>query len=224
MQTRKWRVGRQVCRFRSWGGFEKQLGQTLGLWASKEGRYIVIGARVPTRYIQFASIGNGGVKGEATSNYYLKRGERLTVAACRRLMRLGWKGPRKKGNFWNRWRSPVSLGELGSLAVRTLRDVFKMNSPRALEIELGEFPPANVAGTISYYVAAQLAGAFLKKDGAKFILGRTCGHRHNNRDAAETCLAKKPWRKRERAVAMGADGECLEPGPLQKPPSRPKRS
>jgi hypothetical protein len=104
----------------------------------------------------------------------------------------------------------------------TLRDSFKISSPSGLEIELGEFPPVNVAGITSHYVAAQIAGAFLKRDGAKYILVRTCGHRHNNRDAAETCLAKKPWRNLGRVVAMGVDGECLEPGSLGKQASGPQ--
>jgi hypothetical protein len=105
----------------------------------------------------------------------------------------------------------------------SLRDAFNMNSPSGLEIELGEFPPVNVAGITSHYVAAQIAGAFLKRNGAKYILVRTCGHRHNNRNAAEACLAKKPWRRLGRAVAMGVDGECLEPGSLGKQASGPKR-
>jgi hypothetical protein len=64
----------------------------------------------------------------------------------------------------------------------------------------------------------------IELNGAKYILVRTCGHRHNNRNAAEACLAKKPSRRLGRAVAMGVDGECLEPGPLEKQAPGPKRS
>jgi hypothetical protein len=138
----EWLVGKRPCWFERWDDLRIEIGIALRHLAEKDRRYIVISYSEPHRFVQFASSPNGGVKAEAIGNYYLDDNEKLPSSTCRALVKLGWKGPRKKGNFWRRWRSPVPFQELVALAVTTLRDTFKVTSPADLNIERAEFPPA----------------------------------------------------------------------------------
>ncbi len=140
MQGSKWQVGTRTCRYQHWEAFGKELGRLILCLTEADRRFLVIGSQDPCRYVQFASLMNGGVKAEAVSNYYLAKGEKLTAATCRALVKCGWRGPRKRGNFWRRWRSPAPMPEIVWLALSTLRDTFGVVSPADLQVTRGVFP------------------------------------------------------------------------------------
>jgi serine/threonine-protein kinase len=148
MQSRSWQAGSRIHRLRSWDDFGKHLAAHLRQLAACPGRYLVIAGTNSTRYVQFASLTDGAIEGEAVGNDNLAQQEQLNPPSCRRLIRLGWQGPDAsaagKRNFCRQWPPPAPVDAIVALALQTLRDIFAIPAPAAVEIRRGSFasPPA----------------------------------------------------------------------------------
>jgi len=88
-------------------------------------------------YVQFLNFGPPGLRVEAASNRYLAPSVALAPDAEERMGRFGWQWPLDEGeddrNFHREWPNPAPWAEIASLAVRTLRDVFGIESPGRLK-------------------------------------------------------------------------------------------
>jgi hypothetical protein len=127
-------AGRRI-RLQRWGDFRREVAAIIRLLREAEGRFIIFQQRNKHRFVQFRVLDDGAIKGEAVSNNFLEKGERLTAATCRHLVELGWQKPaRTSPNFWSLWTHPLPIGKMVSLAVTTLRDAFEVASPCDLEI------------------------------------------------------------------------------------------
>jgi len=130
------------CRFRRWDRFETELRDLLTLLLQEQRRFVIISQREGNRYVQFAVQKDGAISAEAVSNKFLAGPERLSQAACRKMLKLSWGSPGKRSpNFWKRIRPPIPVVGLASLGVRTLREVFHVLSPLQLDIRRGVFQP-----------------------------------------------------------------------------------
>jgi hypothetical protein len=135
-----WDVGDYRCRCRAWPAFEKSLAGLLAQLVNDYRRFLNVSQTKGNRYIQFAGQKDGGITAEAVSNKFLEAPERLSQAACGELVKLSWRRPGKRSpNFWKHVLPPAPIGELASLGVRTLRDVFEVLSPSQLNISRGLF-------------------------------------------------------------------------------------
>jgi serine/threonine protein kinase len=152
MQTLKWNAGTDLCQICRWDDLENSLAGYIRLLKQKRDRYIVITWTNPTRYVQFASLSDGSIDGEASSNHYIAD-EQLTAASCRRLVQLGWQSPdlpgAQKRNFWRRWAPAEPAPDMVVLAVKTLRDVFGIGMPSEFEIRRGSLASVPTSSTRS---------------------------------------------------------------------------
>src|SRR5579871_738464 len=152
----------RACRSRTWESFAKELSREIRRMRRQAGAYLVVQRLNPTRYVQFAFLAGQGILCEAVSNHFLPRSERLAAPTMRELERLGWQKPRlspPRKNFWLECTSPASLDRIVTLAVKTLRDVFRIPSPAELSIRGGEFAAAgHTATTLSLTSHAALPG------------------------------------------------------------------
>jgi len=55
-----------------------------------EDEYLILLAKGTDHFVQFAGQGAHGMRAEAVSNTFIKRGAPLSETACRALVRLGW--------------------------------------------------------------------------------------------------------------------------------------
>jgi serine/threonine protein kinase len=148
MTIPKWQPGAKPLRLTHWDDLASRIGELIHLLEHNRGRYVVIDDASPIRYVQFASLEEGRIDGEAISNYYLKGKERLTPATCRQLLKAGWDSPKgQKTNFWRQWSLPSPTEEMVGMALKTLRDIFKIAMPAEFEIRCGEFPSSPTATT-----------------------------------------------------------------------------
>ena len=91
MLTKKWQVGRHVCRMRRWDDLQNEIEGYINLLGpNDDDRFIVIRWRNNHRFVQFASL-NETMTGEAVGNHSLNEGERLTPATCGQLTQPGWR-------------------------------------------------------------------------------------------------------------------------------------
>jgi len=154
----RWETGITTCRSYRWDVLLNEIIQTLRHLGEDESRFTVIGSRTRSRYVQFASKSIGRLRGEAVSNFHLAAMDELTPATCRQMTQLGWRLPRKGGNFQCSWPAHVPVHWMAALAVRTLRDAFQLRSPSDLEIkrevfggdDLQERRPGKILYTIGY--------------------------------------------------------------------------
>jgi hypothetical protein len=144
METKAWRAGRSVCRLQGWGDFRREIATFIRLLGEAEGRFIIFSERSRHRFVQFCSLREGAIKGEAVSNNFLEKGGRLTAATCRNLLELGWQKPAAKTspNFWFVWQPRLPIDGMVSLALTTLRSAFEVASPGDLEICCDSWNPA----------------------------------------------------------------------------------
>ena len=154
MPTQKWQAGTATCRFDRWDEFTGALAEEVRLLEQKTGRFLVVERTHPARYVQLASLADGGVLAEAVGNSGLMSHERLAPAACKRLAAMGWQRPRTaapaRANFWRQWTRPIPRSEIAALAAGTLREAFGIATPAELRMKRGEFPPPESAPTTEY--------------------------------------------------------------------------
>jgi eukaryotic-like serine/threonine-protein kinase len=138
-----WMPGVRPCKNRSWKGFQNTLARLLSACLKQDGRYLILNCTDRIRYVRFRSLGKGELIGEAVSNDYLTRDEKLGRATLRRLHALGWKqsGSAQRRNFSEYWAAPVDVSQVADLAVATLA-AYGATSPLVLEITPGVFTGA----------------------------------------------------------------------------------
>jgi len=132
-------TGRRTTEVPGWDELEARLASALERLRPET--YLVLSVagrpKVGTApYVQFLNFGPPGLRVEASSNRYLAPAHALTPEAEEQLGRLGWQWPLDEGeddrNFHREWPNPAPWAEIASLAVRTLRDVFGVESPARL--------------------------------------------------------------------------------------------
>jgi len=129
-----------------WDALLVQLAALIRECSNRQGRFVIVAQDSPHRFVQFATIGRG-MRAEAISNEFLERSFMLTGAAVNQLRRLGWKDPSKTSpNFHCHRPRREEPAALALLAVRTLRDVFKVPAPGGLTLERGSFGQAIAEG------------------------------------------------------------------------------
>jgi tetratricopeptide (TPR) repeat protein len=126
----------------AWTAFRAALRNALA--ALDQDAYLIIRAMAAGRFVQFAGQGSLGMRAEAVSNTFITRGAPLSVAACRDLVRLGWHPPtyvptdgvpdpeHGSPNFYVDSKTPVPYGRLATLAVKTLRQIYRVRHPGGL--------------------------------------------------------------------------------------------
>jgi hypothetical protein len=122
-----------------WGEFEVRLASALERLLPETFLVLSVGGRHrggTAPYVQFLNFGPPGLRVEASSNRYLAPAHEISPAAEEQLGRLGWQWPLDEGeddrNFHREWPNPAPWAEIASLAVRTLRDVFRIEAPSRL--------------------------------------------------------------------------------------------
>jgi hypothetical protein len=104
------------------------------------------------------------------------------------LVQLYWKGPRKKGNVWRRWRSPVQVSDVVFWAAKTLRDAFGTPSPADLKIKRGVFPPLKDKEPDHFVAGVLAASMLLPRSMFRPIIGVPCGHKPCAQADSALCL------------------------------------
>jgi len=125
-----------------WVAFRRGLSEALRVL--EDGEFLIIAATDPNYYVQFAGHGTDGMRAEAVSNTYLTGQALLSDNACQALQALGWRPPTYvpgegapppatgSPNFFIDARPPVPYARLATLAVRTLRTVYRIQHPQDL--------------------------------------------------------------------------------------------
>jgi len=120
----------------AWADFERRLASVLERMPPET--YLVLEAPAAAGetqvYVQFAAA-TAGFRAEAVSSRYLPASHPLTPAQERRLARLGWKRPEPAAagqNFFLDWPAPAPFVDVARLAVRTLREVYRVEQPSGL--------------------------------------------------------------------------------------------
>lgn len=142
----KWTPQRIDCRWLRWDYFVRRLTTVLRAQAEANGRFVIVSARHPHRFVQFVAHIRASkyspalLRGEAISNRFLEGEERLSKLTQATLNQLGWKPANTRfPNFWRTWPTGADRAEVSAVAVRTLREAFGITSPKSLSIECGLF-------------------------------------------------------------------------------------
>ena len=122
----------------TWGEFEGRLASVLSQMAVDT--YLVLSTPIDeggsTYYVQFAQGGRAGFLAEAVSNAHLAGNRAMSPAQEEQLGDLGWQSPAPRAkrdlNFSREWPMPVPWEEVVRLAMRTLREVYGIESPGEL--------------------------------------------------------------------------------------------
>lgn len=131
----------------SWQKFGRDL--MCLLTALKEQYAIVCQAVGRPYFVQFVDQGQGGLRAEAVSNNFLVGETRLDNRQTIAMLRLGWqtptgnlesstphRDPEGSPNFFMQLPPPIDYPKLARLAIRTLRDVYKIASAADMRFEL----------------------------------------------------------------------------------------
>jgi hypothetical protein len=90
-----------------------------------------------SHFVQFARR-RGGLLAEAVSNLYLTGDRLLDAGQEAALAALGWEAPHPRSkyrrNWSHRWRTPTPDAEAAALAIRTLREAYRVASPGDLRL------------------------------------------------------------------------------------------
>jgi hypothetical protein len=122
-----------------WAAFEVRLAVSLA--ALPERAYLILEHDLPesddgSHFVQFARE-RAGLLAEAVSNLYLEGGRRLDPGQEATLAELGWEAPHPRSkhrrNWSRRWRTPTPDAEAAALAVRSLREAYRVASPSDLK-------------------------------------------------------------------------------------------
>ena len=120
----------------SWEDFEGRLALVLGRMAVDS---FLILSTTPnddyTFYVQFAQGGRAGLRAEAVSNNFLAGRRALSPAQDEQMATMGWQCPTPHNtdlNYMRQWPMPAPYAEVASLAVRSMREVYRIGRPSAL--------------------------------------------------------------------------------------------
>jgi hypothetical protein len=155
---------------RAWASFSKMLASVLA--KLKEDQCLIVAAMSGNRYVQFACLGEGGMRTEVTSNHWLDGKDRLNRRQISWLRARGWNAPTHKvdaaesdkdqsgsPNYFVDFPASVTAGDIARLAVEAL--VYGLEIPsstsliyKAFEIKGGDLQfeelglkPANPEGS-----------------------------------------------------------------------------
>ena len=126
----------------AWAQFVADLA--LCLSDLNEDEFLVISAKRANYYVQFASQGRFGMRGEAACNSYIEGfGEELSSEDYETMKVLGWKIPTRfpdvvgdpdgSPNFFVDASYPVDFAKLATLTEATFRNVYKRSHPGELK-------------------------------------------------------------------------------------------
>jgi hypothetical protein len=127
----------------TWKNFGRRLARTLREMPDRTFLIVASKGGGPERYVQFAQDASSGLRAEAVASGSLAADEALSPWQDLALVDLGWQPPEKREgagpNYFRQVDGPMPRQEVAGLAVRTLRDVFGINEPAALEYSHGSF-------------------------------------------------------------------------------------
>jgi hypothetical protein len=130
-----------------WDEFEARLAAALERMRPETFLIVMMSSRArggSGPYVQFAHSGRRGFRAEASGNLYLAPDHALAPGDEERLGDLGWQWPEPAGdddrNFHREWPNPAPWADVAALAVRTLRDVFRVPATGRLRYLHRGFP------------------------------------------------------------------------------------
>lgn len=129
----------------AWVEFQQRLAAVLP--ALKEDEYLIVELKHTNQYVQFAAQGHHGMRVEVVSNAFLADNLQLSATESARLTQMGWHSPTTaprqsddeeeapdgSPNYYIDAAAPVPYDRLAELAVRTLRDVYRVGHPGNLQ-------------------------------------------------------------------------------------------
>jgi hypothetical protein len=129
----------------AWEEFQRHLTEVLPDLSEDE--YLIITRKQTNQFVQFAAQGRHGMRAETVGNAYLEPATQLTAASVASLVTMGWRAPTLKPkrtsqeeeppdgspNFFLDAATPVPYGHLAALAVKALREVYRVGHPGQLE-------------------------------------------------------------------------------------------
>jgi T3SS (YopN, CesT) and YbjN peptide-binding chaperone 3 len=129
----------------AWEEFQQHLAEVLPDLSEDE--YLVITRKQTNQFVQFAAQGRHGMRAETVGNAYLERDAQLSADSVASLVTMGWHAPTLKPtrtsqeedppdgspNFFVDAATPVPHGHLAALAVKALREVYRVGHPGQLE-------------------------------------------------------------------------------------------
>jgi len=135
-QTRRWRGSR-------WEDVSRHLSHAIQLIKQASGRIVVVG--VDDRPLPIVVLRGGcheNLRAETLSNHSLvDPRDHLTDTTVAALRRHGWRqGACEDLNFSREWRRSVNPSVPANFAVETLRDVYRIQSPRNISIKFTTLP------------------------------------------------------------------------------------
>ena len=122
----------------AWPAFEARLAASLASLPARG--YLILEHDLPesdegSHFVQFAR-SRGGLLAEAVSNLYLAGSRLLDAEQGAALAALGWEAPhprsRHRRNWSRRWPTPTPDAEAAAVAVRSLREAYRVASPADL--------------------------------------------------------------------------------------------
>lgn len=132
-----------------WAALEQKLAEALG--SLEEDQYLIVSAKSGWWYVQFAAQGSFGLRAESVSNHYLPSNDSMSSEQLEAMAALGWNAPTGlppeatpknqplgSPNFFRDFDQPVPFADVARLAVRTLREVFRIPHPGFLEYDAFE--------------------------------------------------------------------------------------
>jgi hypothetical protein len=122
----------------SWALFRRNLAAVLRGMARDQ--FLIVGTREGrgdrNYYVQFAQGGLRGFRAEAVANVNLAGSNSLSPAQEAKMTELGWQWPAPEDendpNFSRQWPQNTPFDQVADLAVKTLRDVYRVSAPAEL--------------------------------------------------------------------------------------------
>jgi type III secretion system-like peptide-binding chaperone len=148
------RIAESPASAAAWEEFQRQLA--LVLPDLSEDEYLVLTCKRTNQFVQFMAQGGHGMRAEAVGNEFLDSAAQLSNESVARLVAMGWHAPTYalkvkpateeeppdgSPNFYLDAGAPVPYGDLAALAVKTLREIYRVGHPGQLEyaaISLGD--------------------------------------------------------------------------------------
>ena len=118
-----------------WAEFELQLGRALARMELDQ--YLVITVRDSGKFVQFAAMGEEGLRAEVTGNSFLDGADRISDSQIGRLFRAGWEPPIEASedfpNFFMNLSVPIDPCAIAKSAVHVLDDILRVPDPSVLQ-------------------------------------------------------------------------------------------
>jgi tetratricopeptide (TPR) repeat protein len=133
----------------AWVEFQRNLASALEDLEDDE--FLIIASKAEPYFVQFAAQGRHAMRAEAVSNSFITADAKLPAAACENLLRLGWNAPTyvpAKGveepadgspNYYLDAATPVPHARLAALAIKTLRQIYRVRHPGELTYKAKAF-------------------------------------------------------------------------------------